>query len=144
MGEKVTASFLKDIDKPSPGFLSLIFSDAKRIEEAIYLPWYQKSYSEYRGIWGCNWGIRLKDIIDVNGFDEDYVNATVGEDVDIEWRLRQSGIKFKPLKHKAIVYHLFHKENYNNEVITFNKAIFEKKKKDGRLKCQNGIIKLTS
>lgn len=141
LDEKLTKTFLSQKQVTAPAFWSVIFSGSSRIEEGIYLPWFNKKNSEYRGIWGCNWGIRLKDIMAVNGFDEDYVHATVGEDVDIEWRLRQNGTEFRTLKHKAIVYHLHHKENYNSDVIKFNTGIFENKKKDGLIICRNGLIK---
>lgn len=142
LGEKITASFLSDRMKPAPSFLSLLFSDSTRVEEGIYLPWYKKQASGYRGIWGCNWGARKNDIVAVNGFDEDYIKATVGEDVDIEWRMRQNGVKFRSLKHRALVYHLYHKENYNAGVIELNTGIFESKKKEGNIICRNGITKI--
>jgi cellulose synthase/poly-beta-1,6-N-acetylglucosamine synthase-like glycosyltransferase len=121
----------------------LIFSDSKQIEDALYIPWLKKTQKEYRGIWGCNWGISKKDLFEVNGFDEDYVYASVGEDNDIEWRLRLYGIQFKTLKHKAIVFHMYHKENYNNEAFLVNNALFEEKKKFQKAICLNGLVKNT-
>lgn len=141
LDERFTNTFLAKKQVTTPSLFSLLFSGSSRVEEAIYLPWYNRKSAEYRGIWGCNWGIRLKDIMAINGFDEDYVYATVGEDVDIEWRLRQNGTKFLFLKHKAIVYHLFHKENYNTDVIKYNTGIFENKKKGGLIVCRNGLLK---
>lgn len=122
--------------------LSLIFSDSKKIEEGLYLPWLKKTKKEYRGILGCNWGINKQNLIEINGFDEDYIHACVGEDNDIEWRLRLNGIHFKSLKHKAIVFHMHHKENYNNEASLVNNALFEEKKKLQKALCLNGLTKL--
>lgn len=120
---------------------SLLFSDTKRIEEGLYFPWFKKEGKSYRGVWGCNWGIKKQDIVLVNGFDEDYVNASVGEDNDIEWRLRLNGVRFNSLKHKAIVYHIHHKENYCNEDFRINNALFEDKKKLHKIFCTNGLAK---
>lgn len=141
LGEKFTEKLLKRKGIRSLRSSLLIFSDSKKIEEGLYLPWHKKKRKEYRGIWGCNWGIIKQDLIDVNGFDEDYVHASVGEDNDIEWRLRLNGILFKSLKHKAIVYHMHHKENYDNEAFLINNALFEKKKKTSGVKCENGLRK---
>ncbi len=63
-------------------------------------------------------------LLEVNGFDEDYVRAGVGEDVDIEWRLKQNGIKLKSIRFGAIVYHLHHDVNYSNDDIKYNLKIF--------------------
>ena len=120
-------------------FRNLLLSGSKRIKYSFYIP-VIKAYRE-TGIWGCNWGILKKHLIDVNGFDEDYVKAGVGEDVDIEWRLKQNGIKLQSIRFGAIVYHLHHKINYSGDVVRFNFALFEKKKDAGNIYCINGLQK---
>jgi DUF2075 family protein len=142
LGEKFTIKLLSQQTINSLKFVSLIFSDSERIEDGIYLPWLKKDKKEYRGIWGCNWGISKQDLYGVNGFDEDYIHASVGEDNDIEWRLSLNGIQFKSLKHKAIVYHMHHKENYNNEAFLINNALFEKKKMLQSARCLNGLERI--
>jgi cellulose synthase/poly-beta-1,6-N-acetylglucosamine synthase-like glycosyltransferase len=142
LGEKFTSGFLQKRGTGALRILSLIFSDSKKIEDGLYFPWLNKEIKEYRGIWGCNWGIHKQDLTDINGFDEDYVNASVGEDNDIEWRLRQNGIDFKSLKHKAIVYHMNHKENYSKDAFIINNSLFEEKKKLQKIICTNGLTKL--
>jgi GT2 family glycosyltransferase len=141
LGKTFTANLLQHPGIRSLRILSLLFSDSRQVEDAFYLPRLNKNITEYRGIWGCNWGLHVNDLIAVNGFDEDYVHASVGEDNDIEWRLRSSGIKFKSLKHKAIVYHMYHRENYNEESFLINNALFETKKKQASLVCLNGLNK---
>lgn len=143
LGKKFTTAFLQQKGIKLLRILSVLYSDSEKIEEGLYLPWYKKTKKEYRGIWGCNWGITRQDLIDVNGFDEDYIHAGVGEDNDIEWRLRLHGVIFKSLKHKAIVYHLHHNENYNFEAILINKELFEKKKMTNKTICLNGLIKIS-
>lgn len=65
-----------------------------------------------RGISGSNFSLFKKDLVNINGFDERYISPAVGEDTDIEYRLRQNKINIKPIKHYAIQYHLFHKKLY--------------------------------
>jgi len=144
LGEKFTSSLLREPGIRSLKLSSLLFSDSRRVEESMYIPFYRKYKNEYRGIWGCNWGVRLEDLIEINGFDEDYIQASVGEDNDIEWRLRQNEVKFLSMKHRAIVYHMYHKENYNSEATKFNLKVFEGKKKEGRIKCINGLTRFTN
>ena len=66
-------------------------------------------------------------MIKVNGFDESFVHPTVGEDDDIEWRLKKIGLKKFSMKNKAIVYHLFHERKYYDGDRRINLKIFEQK-----------------
>jgi len=141
LGEIFSSKLLYNRDLRSLKISRMLFSDTKNIEEGIYLPWFRIIKKGYRGVLGCNWCVRKQDLFDVNGFDEDYVHACVGEDNDIEWRLRLNGVRFNSLKHKAIVYHVFHKENYNNEASVLNNALFEQKKRLQKAQCMNGIEK---
>jgi cellulose synthase/poly-beta-1,6-N-acetylglucosamine synthase-like glycosyltransferase len=143
LGEKFTSNLLHHQGTPSLNMFLMLFSDSKKIEEGLYLPWFKIINREYRGIIGCNWGITKQDLIEVNGFDEDYIHASVGEDNDIEWRLRLNGIHFTSLKHKAIVFHMHHKENYNEEASLLNYELFEEKKKLQKAPCLNGLTKFS-
>jgi hypothetical protein len=53
--------------------------------------------------------LHKKALLLINGFDERYIHPTVGEDDDIECRLKNAGFKVKNLKYLAIQYHLHHK-----------------------------------
>ncbi len=143
LGKVYTSNLLNTRELQSLTLMRLIFSDSKRIEEGLYLPWFRKMKNGYRGLLGCNWGVNKLDITDVNGFDEDYVHASVGEDNDIEWRLRLNGVKFQSLKHKAIVFHMHHSENYNIHSVSINNALFEEKKKLHQAYCLNGLKKIS-
>ncbi len=119
--------------------LNMIKYKCDRIEEGIYFPFLNVFKNKARGIWGCNWGILKKYLLDVNGYDEDYIKAGIGEDTDIEWRLLKSGITLKSMKFKAIVYHLYHKENYSST--SENEDLLKVKKLEGHSICLNGIKK---
>ncbi len=62
-----------------------------------------------RGIVGCNFSLHKEDLLRVNGFDERYEAASVGEDSDIQYRLELRGVTIKSLNHIAVQYHLDHK-----------------------------------
>lgn len=118
-----------------------ILLHSKRTELGIYVP-ILKVGNPNRLILGCNWGVMREKLIDINGFDEDYVHAGVGEDHDIDWRLRKNKMNFLNIKHQAIVYHLYHKPNYTSE-ITKLVNIQKKEKMDlNNIFCKNGIQKI--
>ena len=116
---------------------NLLITNCKRIDCALYLPFLPSKIHPQPSIWGCNWSIHKKDIIAVNGFDEDYVKPGCGEDTDIEWRLLKMGIRLKKIKLKALQYHLHHAENYADTVE--NEGIMKKKQADGIVFCKLGI-----
>lgn len=140
LGEKITAKIYQSRALNSLSFLNLIASDSGKVKEGLFLPFSLKFKDT--GLLGCNWGVQKKDLLEINGYDEDYTAAGVGEDVDIEWRLRETGLKMVSTKNKAIVYHLYHKRGYSEESVNENYVKLQKKKEIGDIKCLNGIEKL--
>jgi GT2 family glycosyltransferase len=122
-------------------FSSLLFSSTEKIKEGIYFPWFKLSFKK-RGLLGCNWGVLKSNLLIVNGFDEDYTSPGVGEDVDIEWRLKAQGLKTISMKNKAIVYHLYHKRSYGEDKVAENYAKLGQKQKTDQIVCLNGLKKL--
>jgi len=86
---------------------------------------------------GCNMSFYKNDILSINGFDEDYLKPAIGEDVDITWRFRMAGFKFRSVRNLAVVYHLYHREIWNDQIE--NSKMMNKKQKDGHYYCLNGI-----
>lgn len=115
-------------------------SKSQSLGNAIRIPGLVKK-GRQSAIWGCNWGVAKKHLLSVNGFDEDYVKAGVGEDVDIEWRLQKIGVELLNVRHQAIVYHLDHAMNYSAEIIAENTLLYNKKKSIGLAYCVNGLNK---
>ena len=140
LGKKTSKSLINSFSLDKLNLLSLIFSDTKKVKEAIYFPYFKLFYKQ-RGLCGCNWGILKEHIMLVNGFDEDYQNPGVGEDTDIEWRLKQSGFKMKSVKNKAIVFHIYHPRIYSASAVKINYDIFQERKKANSIRCSNGIEK---
>jgi GT2 family glycosyltransferase len=119
-------------------FLALLYG-GKSLGAGLYLPFKKNIDKQHRRILGCNWGILRKNILKVNGFDEDYNRAGVGEDFDIDWRLKKQGLKVRSMKGKAIVYHLYHKANYNPSDTEYVEKLMAEKKKIGKSFCVNGL-----
>jgi cellulose synthase/poly-beta-1,6-N-acetylglucosamine synthase-like glycosyltransferase len=139
MSERLTKELLSTGDPHLLSFYNQARFGSKRLEDGIYLPFFKKRKNT--GIWGCNWGIYKRHLAEVNGYDEDYISAGVGEDLDIEWRLLRNGIKLQSVKHRAIVYHLHHKAHYSMEGTAPNYAMLKAKKESDRYYCVNGLDK---
>lgn len=112
-------------------------------ENAIRLPFLKyilkgKGYT-MSGIKGCHMGYWKKDVLAVNGFNEDFTGWG-REDTEFALRLMNAGIKRKNLKFDAITYHLFHPESSksnhdHNERLALE--VIDKK----LTWCDNGILK---
>ncbi|MCB0721771.1 MAG: glycosyltransferase [Ignavibacteriae bacterium] len=89
-------------------------------------------------ILGCNFSIQKSLLEKINGFDENYEGPGLGEDSDIEFRLRLIDVKFKSVRNKAIQYHLFHPRTKEDER---NFEYFQEVKKKGEYFCENGLSK---
>ena len=114
------------------------------LKRAFYLPWIKENKGNKRGLIGCNMGGCKDDLLAVNGFDEDYQVPAVGEDCDLDWRLRAYGISIKTVFYRCLTYHLYHKTIHerNSVVQINNRAMMADKQKAGRYICANGIKKL--
>lgn len=89
-------------------------------------------------ILGSNFSLEKKLLMAVNGFDENYEGPGIGEDQDIEWRLRLYGAKMKSIKNLAIQYHLYHPKTIEESK---NYNYFQNIKKTTGFFCKNGIVK---
>jgi len=141
LGEDFSNKIIDEKSISGIHFPAILLSDSNKKKDGIYFPLYPLSMST-RGLVGCNWGIMKKHLVDINGFDEDYVRATAGEDSDIEWRLLKNGLLKKSMRNKAIVYHLYHPRSYSKKGIEINKKMLLRKKQEGIIKCHNGLEKL--
>lgn len=88
---------------------------------------------------GCNFSLPKELLIKINGFDENYTGPGIGEDSDIEFRLKRAGAHFKSVRNKAIVYHFYHSRTKES---TSNNKYFESVKLSREYICKNGIKKL--
>jgi cellulose synthase/poly-beta-1,6-N-acetylglucosamine synthase-like glycosyltransferase len=88
---------------------------------------------------GCNMSFPKKAILDINGFDENYVRPAIGEDIDLTWRFQMAGYKLKSMRNLAVQYHLHHKENWTSQ--EENVAMMRLNQSKGLFRCLNGIQK---
>lgn len=142
LSEKITHFLLSTFNLAFLNTKNILLSDSKKKKEAIYSPNISLiATMKNKGLLGCNWGISKQTLYKINGYDEDYVKAAVGEDTDIEWRLKAIGTKSKSVKNKAIVYHLYHEKGYSKTDVNINRDILYKKEKVNNYYCLNGLEK---
>jgi glycosyltransferase involved in cell wall biosynthesis len=87
---------------------------------------------------GCNFSLYRSMMEKINGFDENYNGPGVGEDSDIEFRLRLAGYKFKSVRNLAVLFHLHHTHTAESKQ---NEKYFEEVKQREDYICKNGLIK---
>lgn len=128
-------------------YTKLIQDDTRHIDEgmvfsphSIIFKLIHKFGRKNSHIVGCNWSCYKEDILKINGFDEDFILPTTGEDTDIERRMRHFGIKMKSCRNAAAVVHLYHKSIFDKSISSQTEALMETKK--DIFVCINGIKKL--
>jgi glycosyltransferase involved in cell wall biosynthesis len=99
-----------------------------------------KTNMNQRGLIGCNWAAWKKDLLEVNGFDEDYEGWGIGEDSDICTRLYNIGISRKFVYGRSIVYHLNHEVMDKSHLKSSNDRLQETISLR-KTRCANGITK---
>ena len=93
-----------------------------------------------RRIRGCNYSLFKKDIIKVNGFNEE-ITTWGREDSEFAQRLFNIGLKKQYLKFSGIQYHLFHNERVHNsqEIANANNYILDNTISNNLKRCSLGI-----
>ena len=128
--EKVRKGYLEHLLLPWM-VLERITGKGAFVENALYFRWNwirKRLNKKDRGLLGSNFSLHKEDLLAVNGFDERYHAPYVGEDTDLEFRLRLHGLAFRHLKHLAIQYHFHHQRQATNES---NYTLFDDNKKRG-------------
>jgi glycosyltransferase involved in cell wall biosynthesis len=117
------------------------FGQGQFIENAFYLKFEcirKLINKKNKGLLGSHFSLHKEDLLAINGFDERYLLPYVGEDTDLEYRLRLNDCKFKHLKHLAIQYHVYHARLEHNET---NLEIFNDNKNRAMAYTPFGINK---
>lgn len=102
-----------------------IFGKSTHVIKGIYIRnrWLRAFLNrKVTGVLGSNFSVHKADMLAVNGFDERYKSPAVGEDTDLEARLRWYGIEVKMVKNIAVQYHFDHPKLYRASV---NEEIFK-------------------
>lgn len=108
-----------------------------RLRNKTLRRWFIKD--KVRNILGCNFSAWKQDILDVNGFDERYEHAGIGEDNDLDFRLREKEIYPISKKHLVTVYHCWHQHQDTNYAP--NIQMWEEKKARHETWTPYGILK---
>lgn len=150
IGEQLRNKKLEPLHLESIGFYITNFTklvkDSNTLEDAIYVTPHSffarkilPKISKVRGILGCNFSCFKEDIIEINGFDEDYSAPNFGEDTDLHWRFNKIGIHIKSVRNMAILYHLRHP--VKKDAFEKNRQLMEEKIANGEFFPKNGLIK---
>lgn len=98
--------------------MQLMLDKEVRFEQGIYInpksfiyKYFLAKRKRNSSILGCNWSCFKDDFIAINGFDEGYVNSSIGEDTDLDWRFEMAGYKIISSKNIANVLHLYHEKS---------------------------------
>lgn len=118
----------------------LFHHGCRYVDEGICITKYpHKELRKVKNLTGCNFSLSKQSLIKVNGFDEDYIQPAVGEDLDLHWRLKAAGLQMFSVRNRAVMYHLFHKSNWSSQAD--NVALMNNKIKEGKIFCVNGLNK---
>ena len=80
-----------------------------RPEGFIYRNIISKRKKSNVSLLGCNFSCFKEDMLAINGFDEYYMGEScLSDDTDLQWRFVAYGVKLKPCKMAANIFHLHH------------------------------------
>ena len=91
-----------------------------------------------RGIIGCNMAMWRDDLLEVNGWDEEYEGWGLGEDSDLGARLYHFGRTRKFVYGRAILYHLYHPV-LTRDHMPVSQARFEETLSTRKVRCERGV-----
>lgn len=115
--------------------------EIKNRTRSLSIPFLSKLYKPHYGISkkfrGCNVSFWRKDLIDINGYNEDF-EGWGREDSDLVIRMGNNGIKAKRLRYTGILYHIYHKTNSKSN-LELNDKIQKETIEKGITRISNGI-----
>lgn len=88
---------------------------------------------------GANMSFSRSAIEAINGFDEDFVLPSWGEDCDLKWRFDGLGYKMQSVRNFAVQYHLWHKESWSKDENDVNRKLSAAKAAAKEYVCKNGL-----
>jgi glycosyltransferase involved in cell wall biosynthesis len=126
-------------------YLYLAFNKETRFEQGISIKidsFIYKKFIKRRdrniSILGCNFSSWRKDIVALNGFDENYGETAIPDDMDWDWRFKAYNIKIKSCKNIANMMHLHHKAHDRGDA-TAQLANMYSKMKQNLYVCKDGL-----
>lgn len=138
---------IKDIEKSFFRLLPKLIKDkARHPEDGIPFKYNNLiakivNKRKVRHIIGCNFSCYKEDFLKINGFNEDFIHPSEGEDVDPSWRFRKVGVELRGLRLVANIAHIYHEKRFNHEIGEINRKIMNKTIDQNLYYCKNGIKK---
>jgi glycosyltransferase involved in cell wall biosynthesis len=120
-------------------FSKVIKNRTRNLSIPFFSKLYKSHYTISNKFRGCNVSFWRKDVIDVNGYNEDF-EGWGREDSDLVIRMGNNGIGAKRLRYAGIVYHVFHKSN-SKDNLELNDSIQKETLEKKVNKISNGIDK---
>lgn len=118
---------------------ALISRDISNAHHLIRLPIFPALRSKsLSGIKSCNMGFFRKDIVAVNGFNQDFVGWG-REDSELAVRLYRYGLSRKGQPFMAICFHLWH-EGYDRTTLEINDQLLSNTMESDEYFCPNGLV----
>ena len=116
----------------------IVLDRGKNPESGVYSTVLQRTQkNKNASIVGCNFSCSKSALIHINGFDESYRAPGIGEDSDIEWRLKQAGYSVRSIKFLAILFHLYHQRTY--QLSDENRQRYNLLLQSKQVRCLNGL-----
>lgn len=121
----IQKDYLETLFKNKKIHFNIFSKGIKKRGRTLHIPilanLYKKEDKRSNKLRGCNMSFWRRDFININGFNESLTGWGV-DDSEMIQRLINIGVQGKRLKHKGIVYHIYHKEQ-NKSHIEVNQLI---------------------
>lgn len=140
----LTATGSQDLlaSRKTPTLFSPAIKDLKNRTYSVSLYWLQLlavgRKTSIGGTKGCNMAFWRQDVLDVNGFNQDF-EGWGKEDNEFAQRMKNAGILRKRLRHGGVAFHLFHEES-SRAMSAYNATLLNQTKDKGLIRCSNGIV----
>ncbi|PZD78244.1 glycosyltransferase family 2 protein [Mesonia sp. K7] len=139
----IREEFLPELFQNKVTQIGFFNSGIKNKTRNLHLPFLMKMYkandqlsSKLRG---CNLSYWKKDILKINGYNED-MTGWGKEDSEMAIRLLNTGVKGRRIRYGGIIYHIFHTVKSKSRV-NINESIQQKAIDENLTYCPNGIDK---
>jgi len=141
LSDKLTQDVVKSKRKDFSFFEGGMTNRLNAISNKTLSSIFSTEVNHFKSIRGCNFSAWRQDLIDVNGYNEDF-EGWGKEDSELVARFFNKGLKRLNLKFAAVGYHLYHAESNKkeySEALARNEAMYAKSRDEGVIVCENGL-----
>jgi glycosyltransferase involved in cell wall biosynthesis len=115
----IQENYLETLFKKKKIQFNVFSKGIKKRGRTLHIPFlanrYKKENKRSNKLRGCNMSFWRSDFIKINGFNESLTGWGI-DDSEMIQRLINIGVQGKRLKHKGIVYHIYHNEQNKNHL----------------------------